>query len=86
VLACGLALGWAGAILFAAVTVTTRPVTEQAAQFMSAIGGAIAGALATYLGSTLHHPGEPLRRRRDDWPPGDDRHRPSPSLTDPDRV
>ena len=55
VLACGLAFGWAGALLLAAWE--HGPVSQQGANLLSTLGGAIAGAVATYLGSTLHQGG-----------------------------
>jgi len=52
VLACGLATGWCGALLVAAVY--GGPISDHSANMISAIGGAMSGAVATYLGSTLH--------------------------------
>lgn len=52
VLACGLAAGWSGALLAAAFY--GGPISDHSANMISAIGGAMAGAVATYLGSTLH--------------------------------
>jgi len=57
VLACGLAIGWSGALLIATLALIWRetPVSQQGANLLSTLGGAIAGAVATYLGTTLHH-------------------------------
>jgi hypothetical protein len=53
VLACGLALGWAGALLLAAWR--GGPISDHGTHLLATLGGAMAGAVATYLGSTLHH-------------------------------
>jgi len=52
VLACGLAVGWAGTILL--VAWQGGPLSDHSANTLATLGGAMAGAVATYLGSTLH--------------------------------
>jgi hypothetical protein len=52
VVALGLSLGWAGAILLAS-TPFTDPITSEGASLLNGIGQVLAGALATYLGSTI---------------------------------
>ena len=61
VLACGLAVGWAGTILL--VAWQGGPLSDHSANTLATLGGAMAGAVATYLGSTLH-------ARPDDAPNG----------------
>lgn len=65
VIACGLGLGWAGALLI--VSLRGGPITDHGADLLATLGGAMAGAVATYLGSTLHTGGS--ARRREDQPP-----------------
>jgi hypothetical protein len=73
-LACGLAAGWAGGLLIAAIK--GGPISEHSADLLATLGGAMAGALATYLGSTLHSGVSPARR-------GDDHRAP---VTTPEAV
>jgi hypothetical protein len=53
VLSWGLAIGWSGALLISALP-RAGPISDQGAHLLSALGGAMAGAVATYLGSTIH--------------------------------
>jgi NhaP-type Na+/H+ or K+/H+ antiporter len=52
VLAFGVAIGFAVAIILAA-SWRTPPISEQTATLFSTLGGAIIGAVATYLGGTI---------------------------------
>jgi hypothetical protein len=58
VLAVGLAVGWAGGLLFAAIA-GRAPLSDAGAHLLSSLGGAMAGALATYLGATGRQPWGP---------------------------
>src|SRR5262245_107988 len=51
ILAVGLSAGWAGAILIAAFR--GQQIGEQGANLLATLGGAMAGAIATYLGSMI---------------------------------
>lgn len=51
ILAFGLSVGWCGAIIWAAWT--GRPANDATIQLLSTLGGAMAGAIATYLGSMI---------------------------------
>jgi hypothetical protein len=67
-LSIGLAIGWSGALLMAAFP-SASPVSDTGANLLSTLGGAMAGAVATYLGSTLHaraHGDD--RTRKSDYP------------------
>ena len=59
-LACGLASGWAGGLLIAAIQ--GGPISEHSADLLATLGGAMAGAVATYLGSSLNLGGSTRRR------------------------
>jgi hypothetical protein len=71
VVASGLAIGWAGALLI--VAFKGGPISHDSANVLATLGGAMAGAVATYLGSTFgalgapnDGPGRPVAR--DDAP------------------
>lgn len=51
-LSLGLAVGWGGALLMAVFPHV--PVSDTVANLLATLGGAIAGAVATYLGSAIH--------------------------------
>ena len=50
VLACGLAVGWSGTILL--VAWQGGPLSDHSANTLATLGGAMAGAVATYLGGS----------------------------------
>jgi hypothetical protein len=56
VLAVGVAIGWSVAVLFVVSPWRTTPVGDAAANFLATLGGAMVGAVATYLGSTGRRP------------------------------
>lgn len=50
VLAIGLAVGFAGGLIFEASPWTNSRISDESAALLSTLGGAMAGAVATYLG------------------------------------
>lgn len=55
VLSCGISIGFVGLLLMGAFMHEGRPISEQGASMLSAIGGAMVGAIATYVGHAAGH-------------------------------
>lgn len=53
ILASGLAIGWAVALILAWSPWTPKNLTPESAQMLNGLGQVMAGAVATYLGATL---------------------------------
>jgi membrane associated rhomboid family serine protease len=68
VLALGLSLGWASALIIAALPVTNT-ISDQGANLLATVGGLMGGAVAAYLGArSAEHTAD---RRRPFPPPPD---------------
>lgn len=53
ILAAGLAVGWCAALILAWSPWTPKDLTPESSQMLNGLGQVMAGAVATYLGSTI---------------------------------